>query len=180
MILSRLQFQRRFHELGDSRSEPLKIVDVPGQQSVCSRLQSAMSNECVIDGCTDDGPRRSQLKSGNVFLLTESNKREPFPYLLYDAYSLRPSDAGPKWQASERRVDLAERAKRAEIVFSCLKEYFCARCVLWMVSVEYRNQNRAVEKQLQECLPRMCCALSSRTWRIASSTTRSGSGLPVR
>lgn len=81
-----------------------------------------MSNECVIDGCTDDGPRRSQLKDGNVFLLTESNKREPFPYLLYDAYALRPSDAGPKWQASERSIDLAERAKRAKIAFSCLKE----------------------------------------------------------
>ena len=40
-------------------------------------------------------------------------------YLLYDAYALRPSDAGPKWQASESGIDLAERAKRAEVVFSC-------------------------------------------------------------
>jgi hypothetical protein len=37
-------------------------------------------------------------------------------------YAFRPGDAGPKWQASERGVDLAERAKRAEIVFSCVKE----------------------------------------------------------
>jgi hypothetical protein len=43
-----------------------------------------------------------------------------------------------------------------------------------------RNQNGAVKKQLQEGLPRMCCALSSRTWRIASSTMPNGSGLPVR
>ncbi len=78
-----------------------------------------MSNECIISGGTDDGPRGSQLKSGNIFLLTERNQTEPFAYLLYDAYALRPSDAGPKWQASERGVDLAERAKRAEIVFSC-------------------------------------------------------------
>jgi hypothetical protein len=42
--------------------------------------------------------------------------------LLYDAYAFRPSDAGPEGQASERGVDLAERAKRAEIVFSSLKE----------------------------------------------------------
>ncbi len=47
---------------------------------------------------------------------------EPFAYLPYDAYALRPSDAGPKWQPSERSVDLAERAKRAEIVFSGVKE----------------------------------------------------------
>ena len=62
------------------------------------------------------------LKSGNIFLLTERNQGEPFAYLLYDAYALRPSDAEPKWQASERGVDLAERAKRTEIDFSCVKE----------------------------------------------------------
>ncbi len=81
-----------------------------------------MSNESIIGGCTDDGPRGSQLKSGNIFLLTERNQGEPFAYLLYDAYSLGPSYAGPKWQACERSVDLAERAKRAEVVFSCFKE----------------------------------------------------------
>ncbi len=81
-----------------------------------------MSNQCIIGGCTDDGPRGSLLKSGNIFLLTESNQSEPFAYLFYDAYALRSSDAGPKWQASECGVDLAECAKRAEIVFSCLKE----------------------------------------------------------
>ena len=81
-----------------------------------------MSNECVVSGCTDDGARGSLLKSGNIFQLAESNQGEPFAYLLYDAYALRPSDAGPKWQASERSVDLAERAKCAEIVFSCLKK----------------------------------------------------------
>jgi hypothetical protein len=48
--------------------------------------------------------------------------RVPFAYLLHDAYAVRPSDAWPKWQASERSVDLAERADRAEVVFSCLKE----------------------------------------------------------
>ena len=62
----RLELQRRFHELGDSRSEPFKIADVPGQQSICSRFQSAMSNKCVIGGCTDDGPIGSQLKSGKL------------------------------------------------------------------------------------------------------------------
>ncbi len=77
-----------------------------------------MSNKCIICSCTDDGLRGSQLKSGNIFLFTESNQSEPFAYLLYDAYALRPGDAGPKWQASERSVDLAERAKRTEIVFS--------------------------------------------------------------
>ncbi len=81
-----------------------------------------MSNECIIGGCTDDGLRGSSVKSGNIFLLAESNQGEPFAYLLYDAYALRPSDAGAKWQASESSVDLAERAKRAEIVFSCFKE----------------------------------------------------------
>jgi len=78
-----------------------------------------MRNECIISGCTDDGPRASLLKSGNTFLLTERNQGEPFAYLLYNAYALRPGDAGPKRQAGERRVDLAERAERAEIVFSC-------------------------------------------------------------
>jgi len=77
-----------------------------------------MTNERVIGRCADDSPRGSQLKSGNIFLLTERNQGKPFAYLLYDAYALRPSDAGPKWQASERSVDLAERAKRAEIAFS--------------------------------------------------------------
>ncbi len=81
-----------------------------------------MTNQRVIGGCTDDGPRGSHLKSRNIFLLTESNQGEPFSYLLYDAYALWSSDAGPKWQASERRIDLTERAKRAEIVFSCGKE----------------------------------------------------------
>jgi hypothetical protein len=81
-----------------------------------------MTNQRVIRGCADDGPRGSSLKSGNIFLLAESNQGEPFPYLLYDAYALRPSDAGAKWQASECSVDLAERAKRAEVVFSCVKE----------------------------------------------------------
>jgi len=55
-------------------------------------------------------------------LLTEGNQGEPFAYLLYDAYALQPSDAGPNWQASERSVDLAERAERAEVVLSCVKE----------------------------------------------------------
>lgn len=113
-----LQFQRRLHELSDSRSEPCKIADIPGQQNICPRFQSAMGNECIIGGCTDDGPRGSEFKSGNIFLLTERNQSEPFAYLFYDAYALRPSDAGPKWQAGERGVDLAERAKRAEIVLS--------------------------------------------------------------
>jgi hypothetical protein len=81
-----------------------------------------MSNERVIGCCTDDSPRGSQLKSRNIFLLAESNQGEPFAYLLYDAYALRPSDAGPKWQARERSVDLAERAERAEVVSSCVKE----------------------------------------------------------
>lgn len=81
-----------------------------------------MSNQCIIGGCTDDGPRGRQLKSGNIFLLVESNQGEPFAYLLYDAYALQPSDAGPKWQTSERSVDLAKRAERTEVVFSCVKE----------------------------------------------------------
>ena len=78
-----------------------------------------MSDECIIGGCTNDGPRGSKLKSGNIFLLAERNQGEPFSYLLYDVYALWSSDAGPKWQASERRIDLTERTKRAEIFFSC-------------------------------------------------------------
>ncbi len=81
-----------------------------------------MRNKCIIGGCADDSPRGSQLKSGNILLLTEGNQGKPFAYLLYDAHALRPSDAGPKWQASERSVDFAERAERAEVVFSCVKE----------------------------------------------------------
>jgi hypothetical protein len=81
-----------------------------------------MTNQRVIGGCTDDGPRGSYLKSGKIFLLIERNQGEPFAYLLYDAYALRPSDAGPKWQASERSVDLAKRAERTEVIFSCVKE----------------------------------------------------------
>ena len=81
-----------------------------------------MSNECIIGGCTDDSPRGSQFESGKIFLLIQSNQSEPFAYLLYDAYALRPSDAWPKWRASERSVDLTEGAKRAEVVLSCLKE----------------------------------------------------------
>ncbi len=114
-----LQFQRRFHEPCDRRSESCEVADIPGQQNICCRLQSAMSNECIIDGGANDSSSGSSLKSGNIFLLTKRNQREPFAYLLYDAYAFRPSDAGPKWQAGERSVDLAERAKRAEIVFSC-------------------------------------------------------------
>ena len=94
---SQLQFQRRFHELSDSRSEPCKIADIPGQQNICSRFQGAMTNQRVIGGCTDDSPSGSQLKSRNIFLLAESNQGEPCAYLLYDGYALRPSDAGPKW-----------------------------------------------------------------------------------
>src|SRR5260370_16584604 len=56
---SQLQFEWCFHELGDGRSEPCEIADVPRQQSICSRFQGAMSNECIIGGCTDDGPRGS-------------------------------------------------------------------------------------------------------------------------
>ena len=78
-----------------------------------------MSNQCIIGGCADDGPRGSLLKSGNIFRLAERNQGQPFAYLLYDAYALRPSDSRPKWQASEGSVDLAERAKRAEVVLSC-------------------------------------------------------------
>ena len=81
-----------------------------------------MSNQCIIGCGTDDGPGGSYLKSGNIFLLTERNQGEPFAYLLYDAYALLSSDAGPKWQASESGIDLAERPKRAEVVFSCVKE----------------------------------------------------------
>lgn len=100
--------------------------------------------------------------------------------LLYDADALRASDAGPKRRASERGVDFAKRTERAEVVLSGAKEQFCAQGVLRMVSVKDRNEDGAVEEQLQECLPRMCCALSSRAWRIASSIMRNGSGLPVR
>ncbi len=81
-----------------------------------------MSNECIIGGGTDDSPRGSHFKSGKIFLLTERNQGEPFAYLLYDAYALRAGDAGPKWQGSERSVDLAECAKGAEIVFPRFKE----------------------------------------------------------
>lgn len=56
---SQLQIQRRLHKPCDSRSEPCKIADVPGQQSICSRFQSAMSNERIIGCCADDGPRGS-------------------------------------------------------------------------------------------------------------------------
>jgi len=66
-----------------------------------------MSNESIIGSCTDDGLRGSSLKRGDIFLLTERNQGQPFAYLLYDAYALRPTDAGPKWQASKRSVDLA-------------------------------------------------------------------------
>jgi len=83
-----------------------------------------MTNQRVIDGCTDDSPRGSSLKSGNIFLLTEGNQGEPLAYLLYDGYALRPSDAGPKWQASDRGVDLAECAERAEIVFPASRNNF--------------------------------------------------------
>lgn len=82
-------------------------------------FRAAMSNECIIGGRTDDGPRGSQLKSGNIFQLVERNQSEPFQYLLYDAYALRPSDAGSKWEAGERSVHLAERAKN---LLSCGKE----------------------------------------------------------
>src|SRR5258708_28499792 len=56
---SQLQFQRCFHELSDSRSEPCKITDIPGQQNICSHFQGAMTNQRVIGGCTDDSPRGS-------------------------------------------------------------------------------------------------------------------------
>lgn len=77
-----------------------------------------MTNECIIDGRTDDCLGGSCLKSGNIFLLSERNQGEPFAYLLHDAYAFRPGDAGTKWQTSEGGVYLAERAKRTEIVFS--------------------------------------------------------------
>jgi hypothetical protein len=41
----------------------------------------------------------------------------------------------------ERSGDLAQRAKRTGIVFSCLKEWFCDRCVLRMVSAKDRISN---------------------------------------
>jgi hypothetical protein len=52
-----------------------------------------MSKECVTVGCTDDGPRGNYLESENIFLLSGRSQGEPFAYLLYDAYALRPSDA---------------------------------------------------------------------------------------
>ncbi len=81
-----------------------------------------MSNECVIGGCTTIVPEEACSRAETYSCSLSVNQGEPFAYLLYDAYALRPSDAGPKWQASERGVDLAERAKLAEIDFSCVKE----------------------------------------------------------
>jgi len=128
----RLQFQRRFHELSDSRPEPCKIADIPSQQNFCSRLQSAVSNECVIGGRTDDSPRRSLLKSGNIFLLTERNQGEPFAYLLDDVYAFRPSDARPKRQASERSVDLAEGGSAQKSSFPASRNNFVqVACCGW-------------------------------------------------
>jgi hypothetical protein len=54
---SQLQFQRRLHELSDSKSESCKIADIPCQQNICSRFKGAMTNQRVIGGCTDDSPR---------------------------------------------------------------------------------------------------------------------------
>ena len=81
-----------------------------------------MRNECVIGGCAHDCPGGSQFKSRKIFLLTERDQGEPFAYLLYDAYALRPGNTWPKWQSGEGCVDLAERAKGAEIAFPCIKE----------------------------------------------------------
>ena len=55
-------------------------------------------------------------------MLTERDQGEPFAYLLYDAYALRPSYTWPKWLAAEGSVDLAERAKGSEIAFPFIKE----------------------------------------------------------
>jgi hypothetical protein len=57
-----------------------------------------------------------------IFLLTERNQHEPFAYWLYDGYALWTGDAGPKRQVGERSLDLTKRAKRAEIVLSCINE----------------------------------------------------------
>jgi hypothetical protein len=81
-----------------------------------------MGNERIIDGCSDDTPRGSQLKGGYILDLIERNQGEPFPYLPYDAYALGACDAGPKRQASQGGVNFAERVERAEITFSCIKE----------------------------------------------------------
>ena len=66
----------------------------------------------------DEARSRAETYSCSLSVIRASLSR----ILLYDAHAIRPSDAGPKWQASERGVDLAERAKRAEIDFSCVKE----------------------------------------------------------
>lgn len=66
-----------------------------------------MSNECIIGGYRRWSQKRPQER------ITYRNQGEPFAYLPYDAYALRPSNAGPKWQTSERSVDLAEGAMRA-------------------------------------------------------------------
>ena len=81
-----------------------------------------MSDQRIIGDGSDDGPGGSTIESRNIFLLAERDQSESFAYLFNDAYAFRPSDTRPNWQASERRVDLAERAKRTEIAFPRFKE----------------------------------------------------------
>jgi hypothetical protein len=77
-----------------------------------------MRNECIISSPANDPVNGSSLERGEIFLFIENDQCESFAYLIDDADALRPRDSGTNRQTSERRVDLAERAKRAKILFS--------------------------------------------------------------
>src|SRR5579863_10040494 len=108
MSVSRcLYFERRLHEPSDSWAQPREVADIPGQQNICLSLQRAMRNERVIDSRADYRSRRSKLKSRKIFALTKRYQSEPLLYLLHNVHSVRPSDAGPQREASERGVYFA-------------------------------------------------------------------------
>lgn len=73
-----------------------------------------MRNECIISSPANG----SSLERGEIFLFSENDQRKSFAYLIDDADALWPRDSGTNGQTSERRVDLAEGAKRAKILFS--------------------------------------------------------------
>ena len=108
-------------------------------------------------------------------------ERQPLPDLLQDCDTVLAANPGPKWHTGENRVNFTEGLQSTQgIFFPGGQKYSRARRMVGMIGVENGNQNRAIEKPCQERLPSKCRERSSRERRIASSTTSTGSGLPVR
>lgn len=143
------------HAAGDSRRQAQEIFGVPCVDHLGLGLERAVAKDRVVNRAAGETARGGRFRHLKIFLLVESDQREPLPDVAEEEQRFVAADAVLARHARQGGVNLSEAVRAAAgVFFPEAQEEIDARRMMLMIRVKRGDEHGGIEK----CLHWLCPA----------------------